>query len=70
VRFTVSLTCCWTGIDKRCVYRGWSQANIVGANLLWPGDFHLHVEVSGGKRRDIWIFGAVNGITHFAASLM
>lgn len=54
------------------VFRGWSQANITGANLSWPGDFRLKIDLGKGtgKGRDIWIFGAVNLATYFAASFV
>jgi hypothetical protein len=49
--------------------RGWTQANLTGANLKWP------YELFEAKNRpltqpEIWKFGAVNSVTYFSCSFM
>ncbi|KAG9242174.1 putative sugar transporter [Calycina marina] len=63
----ILLTCCVAAIAQ-----GWDQASITGANLLWPADMGLEVNLAhpekGLKTGDVWKFGGVNAITYFAAS--
>ncbi|KAL1956679.1 hypothetical protein VTO42DRAFT_6929 [Malbranchea cinnamomea] len=75
----ILMTCCIGAIVQ-----GWSQANITGANLHWPGDFGRSITRTDtyadhdGRPKDpddilwpnVWIFGAVNSVTYFAASLI
>ena len=71
--------------EKRLIlfYRGWSQANITGANLSWPVEF-LHLNTTSTtplgrnttidqlqlQNGDSWIFGWVNSSAYFTASLL
>ena len=50
------------------VVQGWVQGAIVGANLGWPSEFGLSNDPN--HTSDVWIFGAVNSIVYFAASLV
>lgn len=57
------------------VVQGWVQGAIVGANLGWPSEFGLNVNSNDPNHTpvstsDVWIFGAVNSIVFFAASLV
>ncbi|KAH8696407.1 putative sugar transporter [Talaromyces proteolyticus] len=47
------------------IVQGWSQANLTGANLLWPLDLFNNNTTS-----TTWKFGAVNSVTYFSASLV
>jgi len=60
----ILLTCCVAAIAQ-----GWDQASITGANLLWPSEMDLKVNLAEEdvRTRDVWIFGGVNAITYFAA---
>lgn len=60
----ILLTCCAAAIAQ-----GWDQASITGANLLWPSEMNLKVDLAKEdvRTRDVWIFGGVNAITYFAA---
>ena len=63
---TILLTCCIGAIVQ-----GWSQASIIGANLQWPYAFGLQKDYKDPKTiTNLWIFGGVNAITYFAASLI
>lgn len=49
--------------------RGWTQANLTGANLTWPSELFR----TGGRRltqSEVWKFGAVNSVTYFSCSFM
>ncbi|KAH8593996.1 hypothetical protein B0O99DRAFT_652918 [Bisporella sp. PMI_857] len=60
----ILLTCCVSAIAQ-----GWDQASLTGANLKWPSEMNLHVDVTKDARtKDVWIFGGVNAVTYFAAS--
>ncbi|KAL9114677.1 MAG: hypothetical protein Q9227_001355 [Pyrenula ochraceoflavens] len=73
----VLATCCLAAIVQ-----GWNQSNLNGANLQWPREFCVPVNIlypyERGPRishcppsdpgRNIWIFGAVNAISYFAAA--
>ena len=61
----ILITCCVAAVAQ-----GWDQASLTGANLLWPIEMHLEVDLSKPqvRTRDVWIFGGVNGVTYFAAS--
>ncbi|OCK80630.1 putative galactose-proton symport [Lepidopterella palustris CBS 459.81] len=59
----IILTCCIGAIVQ-----GWVQSSIAGANLQWPSEFHLNVDINNPYTHDVWIFGAVNAITYFSAS--
>ncbi|EON67455.1 hypothetical protein W97_06709 [Coniosporium apollinis CBS 100218] len=57
------------------IARGWAQQSITGANLGWPGEFGLKVELNRKNvvdvvTRDVWILGAVNSISYFGASFV
>ena len=57
------------------VVQGWVQGAIVGANLGWPAEFGLNVNPHNPDHEeisisDVWLFGAVNSIVFFAASLV
>ncbi|KAF2097111.1 hypothetical protein NA57DRAFT_77366 [Rhizodiscina lignyota] len=60
----ILLTCC-----VAAVVQGWSQASITGANLQWPVEFGLRKSLCGPIDQ-IWIFGIVNAVTYFAASVL
>jgi hypothetical protein len=49
-------------------HRGWVQSSIAGANLQWPAEFGLNVDINNPYTHDVWVFGAVNAITYFSAS--
>jgi MFS family permease len=61
----VMLTCCLGALTQ-----GWDQQGIAGANLGWPGEFGLDINLDNANNNDIWIFGAVNAITYFSASVV
>ncbi|PGH14042.1 hypothetical protein AJ79_03312 [Helicocarpus griseus UAMH5409] len=67
----ILMTCCIGAIVQ-----GWAQSNIIGANLLWPEEFKIQSYLNPFDTeanplwKDVWIFGAVNGVTYFAASLI
>ncbi|EED15428.1 sugar transporter, putative [Talaromyces stipitatus ATCC 10500] len=51
------------------IVQGWTQANLTGADLSWPG------ELFGARNRpftnaETWKFGAVNSITYFSCALL
>ncbi|OCL12086.1 galactose-proton symporter [Glonium stellatum] len=59
----IILTCC-----VGAIVQGWVQSSIAGANLQWPAEFGLSVNVNNPYTHDVWLFGAVNAITYFSAS--
>lgn len=59
----ILLTCCLGALTQ-----GWDQQGIAGANLGWPEEFGL--DLSDSQSVDNWIFGAVNAITYFSASII
>lgn len=61
----VLLTCCLGALTQE-----WDQQAIAGANLGWPADFGLNVDLDNPNTNGIWIFGAVNAITYFSASVV
>jgi hypothetical protein len=57
------------------VVQGWVQGAIVGANLGWPAEFGLSINLNDPQHQkvitsDVWLFGGVNAIVFFAASLV
>jgi len=57
------------------VVQGWVQGAIVGANLGWPAEFGLSINPNDPQHQqvsssDVWLFGGVNSIVFFAASLV
>lgn len=59
----IILTCC-----VGAIVQGWVQSSIAGANLQWPAEFGLNVNIKNPYTHDVWLFGAVNAITYFSAS--
>ncbi|KAI9694375.1 MAG: hypothetical protein M1820_008975 [Bogoriella megaspora] len=59
-------TCCLAAITQ-----GWDQQSINGANLSWPTEFGLDVNLDFHKNArpgDVWIFGIVNAATYLSAA--
>lgn len=53
------------------IVQGWTQANLTGANLLWPWDlFRIQSNTNTLSTSQTWKFGAVNSATYFSASLV
>lgn len=60
-------TCCIAAIVQ-----GWDQSSINGANLTWPGDLGVPVDLSQPTQRatNVWIFSIVNASSYFSAALI
>ncbi|MCJ1355824.1 MAG: hypothetical protein MMC33_005816 [Icmadophila ericetorum] len=61
-------TCCMAA-----TVQGWDQSSINGANLGWPTEFGLNVNLTckdDAITSDIWIFSFVNASTYLTAALL
>lgn len=63
----ILLTCCIAA-----VVQGWDQSTINGANLGWPSEFGLSVNLRDPNKNsgDVWLFGLVNASTYLSAALV
>ncbi|KAI9762396.1 MAG: hypothetical protein M1840_001257 [Geoglossum simile] len=59
-------TCCLLAITQ-----GWDQASINGANLGWPKEFHLKVDLASPQKHphDVWLFSIVNASAYLSAAI-
>lgn len=63
-------TCCTAAIVQ-----GWDQSSINGANLSWPRELGLpvdltHPDSNPSNSHDVWIFGIVNAASYFSAAII
>jgi MFS family permease len=54
------------------IRRGWVQSSLNGANLWWPHEFGLCVDLNGPGTgsHDTWIFAAVGAVTYLSAAFV
>ncbi|KAF2839531.1 MFS general substrate transporter [Patellaria atrata CBS 101060] len=60
-------TCCFAAITQ-----GWDQSSINGANLGWPREFGLNVNLMDPTTHahDVWLFAIVNASTYLSAGIV